>query len=160
MDGRLILLPLPPSENERLMPARFGRRLINSPAYGRWLNYAVSALKKGALPMFSSEKGEALFVYTVLVYQVALRDVTNYEKPLYDAMQHSGTVFINDRQIKERHTKGILRKASPCEYVICYLLRQKDLPEAMDFRVSEEQLARFDDYILRGAQANGRKVHP
>lgn len=110
--------------------------------------------------MFSADTGEPLFIYTVVVYQKALRDVTNYEKGLYDAMQQSEAVFKNDRQIKERHTKGVLRKQSPCEYVICYLLRQSDLPTAMDFHVSEAQLSGFDDFIMRGAQAHGNKVHP
>ncbi len=160
MQGRLFLLPLPPSDNERHQLSRNGRRIINTPVYNRWLKRAASVMHKGGLPLFSSDKAEPLFIYTVVVYRNALRDPTNYEKALYDAMQQSESVFVNDRQIKERHTKGELRKAAPLEYVICYLLRQKDLPEVMDFYVSEEQLRGYDDFILRGAQAHGNKVHP
>lgn len=160
MQGRLMLLPLPPSDNDRHMLSRNGRRIINTPVYNRWLKRAAGVLRKGDLPLFSRDKTEPLFVYTVVVYRNMLRDPTNYEKALYDAMQQSESVFVNDRQIKERHTKGELRKDSPLEYVICYLMRQKDLPEVMDFYVSEKQLCAFDDFILRGAQAHGDKVHP
>ena len=156
--GRRILLPLPPSENKRLMPARCSRRLINTSIYSHWLIRARDALNKNKLGLFVEDPKVPLFVFTILVYSDLRRDVVNYEKAIYDAFQTSSNVLVNDRQIKERHTKGFYCKEAPCEYVISYLLKQDDLPPVYDFAFTAQEVSELNDYVSRGFEANGCKV--
>ena len=158
IQGRRMLLPLPVSENKRLMAARNRKVLINTPEYNRWLGRASSALMKSNFPKFSEDKNEAIFVFTIIVYKHPLRDVIDYEKALYDSFQRSGHVFENDRQIKERHTKGIQDKSAPCEYVVTYLCRQSELPSKYDFVVTKEQIEAMNAYITKGFELDGRKI--
>ncbi len=158
IEGRRMLLPLPPSENQRLMAARNRKVFVNTPLYNRWLGRASAALMKAKFPKFSEDKSEPLFVFTILVYSNTRRDVTNYEKSLYDAFSRSGHVYVDDIQIKERHTKGILDKTAPCEYVVTYLCRQSELPPRYDFAVSKEQIEQMNEYIKKGFALDGRKI--
>lgn len=152
VDGRRILLPLPPSENNRLIIGRGRSRLVNAPAYRDWLNKASNVLRVKRLYLFSADIEEELFALTVIVYGYKTRDITNYEKPIYDAMQQSERVYVNDRQIKERHTMSFFDKTAPCEYVVCFLMRRADLPTRFDFDVTYEDIRRYNAFIETGAE--------
>ena len=153
VEGRRIILPLPPSENHRLIIGRGRSRLVNSPIYRDWLNSATHVLHIKRLDRFSNDIEEALFVLTIIVYAYKTRDITNYEKPLYDAMQQSERVFVNDRQIKERHTMSFFDTKAPCEYVVCFLMRRADLPTRFDFDVTEQDISQYNAFIESGCEA-------
>lgn len=156
--GRRILLPLPPSDNERLMPARRGPRMISSPAYRFWTVRAINRLKSGTLPKFEEDTKKLLHVFTVVVMTSARRDAHNYEKSLFDTFEHSECIYTNDRQIIERHTLGKICKDAPCEYIISYISHYDDMPPERDYEVSDDDIAKINAYILRGYDEPGRKV--
>lgn len=128
---RRIVLPMPPSENDRLEPnfqalnqksdflgryfngskknkiRRRGGVLKNSTQYNSWLHAAATILKAGKFPTFD----EPVYVlYTVVFPDRKLRDAPNREKAFLDALQHGG-VYTNDNLVKrlfieERIIKG------------------------------------------------------
>ena len=105
--GREILLPLSPSDDRRLMPTRQGR-LCNTYDYRAWLCRARECLRIYQLVPYP--KDQPLFVYTLVVMPNNRSDHHNFQKALYDSFEQSGCVLTNDRQIVERHTKGMVIK--------------------------------------------------
>ena len=156
--GRRILLPLPPSDNERLMPARRGPTMISTPAYRFWTTRALGKLRSGLLPKFEEDTKKLLHVFTLVVMTSARRDAHNYEKSLFDTFEKSECVYTNDRQIIERHTLGKICRDAPCEYIVSYISHYEDMPTERDYDFSDEKVAAINDYILRGYDEPGRKV--
>lgn len=143
VEGREILLPLSPSDNRRLQPTRQGR-LVNGFEYRAWLVRAVRALKKFQLMAYPKEV--PLYVWTLVVLPDHRRDHHNFQKALYDAFEQSESVLTNDRQIVERHTKGIVIKGFAFTLSYVFPVSTK-LPI---IEVSDEQIADVTERIING----------
>lgn len=147
VDGREIILPLPPSENIRLegsvvpYKAKDGRkhhsvRFHNSRTYNQWLDYARHALMKNKLPQYE----EPVCVFTTVVFpDNRRRDNQNREKPLFDALTQSGCVYQDDCLIKQHFTREevIKGKTFVLAYVVPYRLLKLD-EFAVDLEYLEE----------------------
>lgn len=101
--GRQVILPMPPSENERLSPDWSGIRntayggyyaqmnvkkrgtMKNSLNYNRWLNAAKCLIQKGHLPLL---EGEICCFVTVVFPDHRRRDGHNRTKALFDAFTY------------------------------------------------------------------------
>lgn len=162
MDGveipsRRILLPIPPSDNARLM-VRHGK-LMSSVEHRTWSTRAMAMLAKNKLPMFAPEKHTYLHALTIVVLTARNRDCHNYEKSLFDAIEKSQHVYLNDRQIMERHTLGIVDHTAPVEYVICYISKLEDMPQVRDYSVTSDSLKALNDFISKGyGEYAGQKI--
>ena len=112
--GRRVILPMPPSENTRLvvnydgvhdlMAHRFSGSkktkrgtLRNSTKYNQWIAGASNLLKKGKLPML---EGDCTVLLTVVFPDNRVRDAQNREKALFDAFTASGCIYKDDFNIK------------------------------------------------------------
>lgn len=113
--GRLVVLPMPPSENERLITnwdkakevvaggyyANFNGKtkkgaVTNSRLYNQWLHASAHLLMKGKLTKLQGNIG-------VIIVEVfpdnRRRDADNRIKGLFDAMTKSNHMFDDDSQI-------------------------------------------------------------
>lgn len=155
--GREVILPLPPSENERLKPdwnaikhTEFGgyydhlnvrkKRgvLKNSTVYNRWLNAAKNLLLKGKLPQL---KGEVIAFVTIVFPDHKRRDGQNRLKALYDCMtfdeKKKSGIYADDHLV----TTGFfdVRIIPNQSFVVVHLVEKEKLPR-FDFQIDEGYL--------------------
>lgn len=153
--GREVVLPLPPSENERLKPdwnaiknKEFGgyysnfktKRgvLKNSTVYNRWLNAAKTLLMKGKLPLMH---GEVIAFVTIVFPDRKVRDGQNRLKALYDCMTYDerkkSGVYADDHLV----TTGFfdVRIMDGQSFVVVHLVEKDKLPR-FDFQIDEGYL--------------------
>lgn len=97
VEGRELLLPLPPTENKRLILSRTGKRFVNSSEYNSWLCYAIRHLKKSRFPEMA---GKVAVMMTCIFPDMIRRDIANYEKAFFDALTQSEHVYKDDSQVK------------------------------------------------------------
>lgn len=156
IESRRILLPLPPSDNDRLSCSR--GRIISSEHYRKWSHRAQNMLAKFKLEMFAPELTTALHAFTIVVLQNRKSDIHNYEKSLFDAIEKSERVYANDRQIMERHTTGVISPNAPCSYVVCYISKLSDMPSVRDYLATEQHINELNQYISQGYDEPGQKI--
>lgn len=113
IEARQIILPMCPSENERLEVNWAGVKntmfggvfkngkkkqgvLKNSTFYNRWKRASSTLMRIGKLPQL---KGELAVFLTVVFPDNHTRDAPNRIKAVLDAMQESEHVFENDKQV-------------------------------------------------------------
>lgn len=104
LEGREILLPLPPSENKRIEPRFRSKGFKNTAEYSSWLNYASHELKAGR---YTQIENEVVVCINTIFPDLRKRDAQNYEKPLFDAMTQSECVYSDDSKVKF-HTNSTL----------------------------------------------------
>lgn len=124
--AKRIVLPLPPSENQRLEVNynalnisggyvsmyknskinRGARVFRNSTAYNRWLHASVCMLKIGLKEAYTSD----VFVHTLFVFPNNKSDPQNREKALYDAFTQSGCVYTDDKLVKKHYVTSMVKK--------------------------------------------------
>lgn len=144
--AREIVLPMPPSENDRLEASvkhftdaagkkRHAVRFHNTKKYNQWLALAQTMLMKGKLEQFETP----VTVITTVVFPDNLRrDNQNREKALFDAMTKSGCVYRDDCLIKQHFTREEVIKGQ--SFVLVYVIPYAQLP-LDDMAVSQEYLA-------------------
>lgn len=151
--ARRILLPLPPSENNRLMmgynPAaaantpsmgyrsqfnRHKKRMINTPVYRKFLNEARSLLLKGQFPPID---GPVAVFITFVFPDNRRRDAQNYEKPLFDAFTQSERVYKDDCQIFFHTTEKIVIPGY--SLALAFVTRLSDIPD-LECRVNHSYM--------------------
>lgn len=140
--AREIILPMPPSENDRLEVNWSGVNsyslgtyyanskrtkrgvLKNSTQYNRWLHLASSMLRKGQLPVI---KGDVVVFVTLVFPDFKKRDADNRLKALFDSFTQSEHLIEDDSKIT-LHTveKRVVPKK---EFVIAYVFERSLLPE-------------------------------
>ena len=150
--GREIILPMPPSENDRLELDYQGAKAMfngyyrnsrktkkrgifrNSTSYNRWINAARLALRRGKLPAIADPVAVLL---TVVFPDNKRRDAQNREKAFFDALTQSECVYNDDVQV-EMHstTKKIIKDQS---FVLAYVFKLSDMP-SNDLQVNDDYL--------------------
>lgn len=140
--GRLVVLPMPPSENERLVTnwakakevvaggyyKDFGGKskrgaVTNSKIYNQWKHASATLLKKGNFPMLN---GEIAVIIVEVFPDKRRRDIDNRVKGLFDAMTQSGHLFADDSQIVlQTVEKKVISKKS---FIMAFVLEKKDIP--------------------------------
>lgn len=140
--AREVILPMPPSENERLEVNWDGVKnysfggyyanakrtkkgvLRNSSMYNRWLHLAASMLKKGHLPKL---EGEVVVFVTLVFPDFRKRDADNRLKALFDAFTQSGHLIEDDSKIV-LHT--VEKRVVPSKsFVIAYVFERSKMPD-------------------------------
>ena len=125
--ARQIVLPMTPSENERLSPM-FARgksisRLRNSTKYNRFLNVCQTFLRKGRLPIMEGDL--AVFV-TEVFPDNRKRDVDNRIKALFDIFTKSEHLITDDSQIVTlKVDKFVIQNYN---FIIAFVVKSDDLP--------------------------------
>ena len=140
--AREIILPMPPSENDRLEVNWDGVKnysfggfysnskrtkkgvLRNSTQYNRWLHLAASMLRKGQLPKL---EGEVVVFVTLVFPDFRKRDADNRLKALFDSFTQSGHLIEDDSKIV-LHTvekRVVPRK----EFVMAYVFERSQMPD-------------------------------
>lgn len=153
--AREIILPLPPSDNEHLevnwpvvnswyknssKRAYGGKVLKNSTKYNRWIDFVASMLKKGKLPPLEDE----LFaLITVVVSNKRRTDSANREKALFDGIQKSGCVYLDDSQVVgHQNMKTIVGGKN---FVVVYILRVKDIK--IHYALDQDYLNKISEQV-------------
>ena len=162
IDGRVIVLPMPPSENERLTMnwqkakevvaggyyANFNTKkkvgtLRNSTIYNRWLSASATLLKKGKLPVI--EEPVAVFVYEIFPDNLR-RDADNRLKGLFDAMTKSGHVWKDDSLVTLFTAEKLVRKGH--NFVLAFVVKRNELPKLW-IEVKEDFLQQIAENIQK-----------
>lgn len=157
LQAREIILPMPPSENERLQGRVIRGKCLfhNTKTYNVWLERARQACMKGKLAQYEEEV--TVFV-TVVFPDNRRRDNQNREKPLFDAMTKSGCVYKDDCLIKQHFTREEVIKGQ--SFVLVYVVPYKDLT-LDEFGVTQDYLlATYEQAVKEEKEMadKGRKV--
>ena len=159
INARQIILPLPPSENDRLevdfgavksflgsyysRSQRHKRKglMKNSTNYNRWLQAATTLLKKGKLPQML---GPVCVLLTVVFPDNRVRDAQNREKPTFDCMQYSECLIENDVNVTFHCTDRRVIKGKA--FILAYVF-PRDALENNPFIVNEDYLQSIAEKI-------------
>lgn len=168
--SRLVVLPMPPSENQRLevdwekskevvlggMYANFKSpkkkgAMHNSRLYNQWKNAASNLLKVGK---FEKLKGDLIVFVTLVFPDNRRRDADNRIKPLFDAFTQSGRLIEDDSQIVLHTVSKTIVKNKFC--VIALVCERESLPSKLGFEMTQEHIEKLTsnvpDYSLKGKQ--------
>lgn len=157
--AREIVLPMPPTENNRHQPVKRGSHvaLCNTTVYNKWLNMAKHALMKGKLPRID---GDVTVIFTVVFPDMRRRDAQNREKATFDAFTQSGCVYEDDCNIRLHITRKEILKDEM--YVLAYVMPYEEF-KLEDLLLSEEFLkttiekAKEEDYAEQQRNGTSKK---
>lgn len=158
--GRLVVLPMPPSENERLVAnwekarevvaggyyANFNGKtkrgaVTNSRLYNQWKSASSNLLRKGKLEQL---KGDIAVLVIEIFPDNRRRDIDNRVKGLFDAMTQCEHMFSDDSQVSLLTVeKRVMAKKN---FVIAFVLPRTELPE-MWFNVESAFIKKIADTI-------------
>lgn len=92
-----FVLPLPPSDNDRLIYAKNIKRFVLSPDYREYKRMAAVCLLKQKTQPF-----EGPVEVTVKIYRKdKRRDMNSFDKSLFDVLE--GVAYLNDKQMVCKH---------------------------------------------------------
>lgn len=158
---RQIVLPMPPSVNERLevnwgavknvvaggyysgFTTRRKKQSVmkNSTVYNQWINASVNLLKKGKLPKL---EGEVIALISLVFPDHVTRDNDNREKALFDAIKKCEHLIDDDVQISTHtSTKTIIKSKN---FVLVFLIEKSKL-ERIGFEISNDYLLKLSEGI-------------
>lgn len=156
--GREIVLPMPPSENDRLELDYQGAKAMfngyyrnstrhkrgifkNTTAYNRWINAARLALRRGKL---SAYEAPVCVLLTVVFPDNRRRDPQNREKAFFDALTQSECVYKDDVQVALHLTEK--RVIAGKSFVLAYVFALSELPQN-DLAVNQDYLVKTGERI-------------
>ena len=138
IEGREILLPLPPSENQRLEPRFRSRGFKNTSQYNSWLHYANRALRAGRYEMI---EGDVVVCMNTIFPDLRRRDAQNYEKAMFDALTQSECVYKDDSNVKFHTNNTLIIKGMAL--IMAYVFPLNQFTTTISFR----EMALDGDYI-------------
>lgn len=164
-EARQIVLPMPPSENERITinyaglresMEQYGRKrskrgiFCNTKEYNAWLNLASHQLRKGLLPALQNDV--AVFM-TVVFPDNKRRDAQNREKAFFDALTQSECVYLDDSQVKLHTNRCLVRKGF--SFITAYVAELKDLPVQLAYDLNNNVLEKIVEMVNEGDNTQG-----
>lgn len=166
-EARQIILPMPPSENERIAINYAGLReqmedygygrarskrgvFRNTKEYNSWLAFASKQLRKGLLPIL--ENDVAVFM-TVVFPDYRRRDAQNREKAFFDALTQSEHVYRDDSQVMLHTNRCVVKKGF--SFITAYVAELKDMPMQLAYDINNELLDKIAEMVHESDNTQG-----